>query len=494
MAINAPPGSPQELARASQELHRTLTRIQDGLEFFFKFLLLVQIPTNKGIRPLEKWPFQERLAKELQAGKLAGKNFIILKSRQIGVTWVAGASYALWNAMQPGATVLLIGQTEAQSKELLERCKFIYERLPQELQDMLPSTSTVDRRGGAWSGSVLSFAGGGRIIAMPNTVRAARMYSATLVVVDEAAYHKDAAKEYNAYKSITSGGGQIVIVSTGNGTRGEGQWFYEMWRAATRGDLSSFVPRFYNWRVKPGQDETWYENERKDYMANPEQGEEFFRQEHPTDPDEAFIALTGRVFPDFRREVHVYKGADQHPFSWQDAHIRMAGLDFGSKAPAAILIIGMHRDGRIHVFDEYYKTNASTEDLGMYLWSWHWQGPFDSIQADSAEMTSITTMQRAGLRVRKANKDRESSFRLLRTLLTHKMPSGRGRITIAAHCRNVIEEMESSRFNERADREWAVTKPDHAIDAFRYVIIKLINQTELAPPVGQALFSGVSYE
>src|SRR5688500_11682596 len=70
---------------------------------------------------LEPWDFQRDLARTW----VEQKRIIILKGRQLGISWMA-AAYALWVAAYHfGALVLLVSQTQTDAQELLSKVKFI---------------------------------------------------------------------------------------------------------------------------------------------------------------------------------------------------------------------------------------------------------------------------------------------------------------------------------------------------------------------------------
>jgi len=72
------------------------------------------------------WPWQPRLLAIFAVTRL----LVVLKARQLGVSWLA-AIYALWFAIRkPGQVVLLISQRQDDADKLLEKVAFIYARLP----------------------------------------------------------------------------------------------------------------------------------------------------------------------------------------------------------------------------------------------------------------------------------------------------------------------------------------------------------------------------
>src|SRR4051794_1668820 len=89
----------------------------------------VRIADGGGTK-FDPWPWQLRLAQVWRERRQG----IILKGRQLGVSWLA-AAYALWTALtERGALVLLVSQTEADAVELLAKVQFVFDSLPEFLK------------------------------------------------------------------------------------------------------------------------------------------------------------------------------------------------------------------------------------------------------------------------------------------------------------------------------------------------------------------------
>ena len=77
--------------------------------------------------PFKLWPAQARTLKVFQCSLLV----IVIKARQIGLTWLA-LGYALWLMLfHPAATILLYSRRDDEAIDLLDfRLKGMYRRLP----------------------------------------------------------------------------------------------------------------------------------------------------------------------------------------------------------------------------------------------------------------------------------------------------------------------------------------------------------------------------
>lgn len=293
-------GLPAFAAEGQEQGERELRRARRSFAAFL--LKFVWLRDGGGTR-LEPWPWQVELALCLPRHR----RVILLKARQLGLSWIA-AAYALWTALfQPGALVLLVSQTEDDALELLDKARFIFDHLPGAL------------RPEAWKGStrVLKFPEShSAVVALPSTRRAGRGKTARLVIADEHAYHQFAEENFAALQPTMDAGGQFWIVST---AAGSGNPFAEIWAKAARShpvvaptreegrsprlgralrrarpNEEGWLPVFLPYDARPGRDAAWWERKRESYLRA-----WMIHQEYPRDPDEAFVQ-TGR--PRFQKE------------------------------------------------------------------------------------------------------------------------------------------------------------------------------------------------
>ena len=133
---------------------------------------------------------------------------MILKARQLGLSWLALA-YALWKLVFGApATVLLFSLREDEAVELLGRLKGMYRRLQQWQQ----ARSVVQD-----SRTVFELSTGSRALAF--STRGGRSYTGTLAIVDEADYVPNLDQFLNAVKPTIDGGGQLFLISTSDKRR-----------------------------------------------------------------------------------------------------------------------------------------------------------------------------------------------------------------------------------------------------------------------------------
>lgn len=130
---------------------------------------------------------------------------VVLKARQLGVSWLA-AMFALWTAMRaPGQVVLLISKKQDDADKLLEKVAYIYHRLPDWKPRAILRTQSI------------SFPGlGSSIEALAATEDAGRSRTANLVVLDEHGFQPFAARIMRSVMGAAEQG-KVLSISTGNG-------------------------------------------------------------------------------------------------------------------------------------------------------------------------------------------------------------------------------------------------------------------------------------
>jgi hypothetical protein len=226
--------------------------------------------------PFHLWDAQKELLGAIEGERL----LLILKARQLGISWLICA-YILWLCLyRPGRLVLMfsIGQDEA--NELMRRVHVMYWRLPEDLRRALPQIVKDNTEEMSWSNE-------SRVQSLPSRKTAGSGYTASLIVLDEFAKNERAKELYTAVKPTIDGGGKMIILSSAHGT---GNLFHEMCERAQKG-VGRFVFRFLPWWARPGRDEAWYADVASDAVQS-----SLMAQEYPATPDEAFSATNSERF------------------------------------------------------------------------------------------------------------------------------------------------------------------------------------------------------
>lgn len=251
--------------------------VQLGMTFEGQTAMQDSSQSAGGWARFELWPAQATLLAQMAHAP----RLVILKARQLGISWLCLA-YALWlMAVRGPATVLLFSLREAEAKELLARLRGMYARLPRWLQ---ARAITQD------AATVFALSTGSRALAF--STRAGRSYTGTLALVDEADFVPELAAFLNGVKPTIDGGGQLFLVSTSDKARPRSP-FKRLFRAARAGATGAnnpgaggYVRAFLPWHAHPARDAVWHARTKAEMFAQRGTDDDFLA-EYPATVEEA---------------------------------------------------------------------------------------------------------------------------------------------------------------------------------------------------------------
>ena len=236
--------SPPEAAHYQREIHKC----RSSPAYFLDRYGHIYDAVSADWVPFRLWPAQFQALATLVAHRLT----VILKARQLGLTWLV-LGYALWLILfRPAVTVLLFSRRDDEAADLLgTRLRGLYERLPVWLR---VQSFLVDNDH-EWQ-----LSNGSRVLAFPTT--AGDSYTASLVIVDEADLVPDLDRLMRAVKPTIDGGGRMVLLSRADKTRPQSP-FKRIYAGARQG-LTEWTPLFLPWDARPDRDQDWYEAQKAD--------------------------------------------------------------------------------------------------------------------------------------------------------------------------------------------------------------------------------------
>jgi len=309
-------------------------------DFIEKFVKIEDRDSPDLAVPFLLWPGQIKALDSFTNNRLN----IVLKARQLGLTWLALA-YAIWHMIfNSGYAVVAMSKREEDSKELARRVVFILKYLP---PDVIREKKTAPPRwaGLTWEATTLSVTINhpGKEPSVFNSLTAAqdsgRSLTANLVILDEWAFQQWAREIWaSAYPTINRPtGGQVIGLSTAKRLT----LFEEIWRKATQG-VNTFARVFLPWNTDPRRTLEWYEQTKKDL------GEQATKAEYPNTPEEAFSASEGIAFPEFTYDLHVVQ-----PFEIPSHWRKWRSADNGYTDPFAWFWFAVDEFGTVYTYREY---------------------------------------------------------------------------------------------------------------------------------------------
>lgn len=246
-----------------------------GFYQFVKHCVFIKSGLGRKIK-FEIWPCHFEIFEALEDDQMIS----ILKARQIGMSWLLGAARPVFLCLiYPGSTSLLFSTRDDETAELLKKCKFVIDNMPQWLKTEIKPDNSQE----------LGFVGlDSHILAFPSKPTAGSGYTAIYALSDEHAKQEYASEQYSSILPTIEEGGQYVSVSTAYG----GSSFHQqLWEKARDGS-SSAKALFFPYNARPGRDKDWWDRMRRAF-ANKES--QFF-QEYPRTPEEAVQFSIPRFF------------------------------------------------------------------------------------------------------------------------------------------------------------------------------------------------------
>ncbi len=247
----------------------------------------------------EGWPYLLDLLDIFQNEN----EIIILKARQLGISWLV-VGFSLWKVLfHDNAKVLFFSQGEVEAWDLVAKARFIYKHLP----DYMKRTLENDTR--SW----LTFAANdSEIKAMPSTDKAGRGTDTTIVIRDEVAQHQNAKENFAAIGPTLDSGGQSIDLSTIDKLDSSNHFtkrVNEAYHGAIRTDYPSgltlfrkgkFEPVlvFAGWKLRPTRQEGLSLDEWFNLRIKPKYNAFTIEQEYPATIEEALRPTQERAFFD----------------------------------------------------------------------------------------------------------------------------------------------------------------------------------------------------
>jgi len=314
---------------------------KENIYRFIRYCKIIEAPSptapGGGLVPMQIYPHVKKTINAF----LKERYITILKARQIGLsTTISG--YVLWYAIfHEGANVLLYSKGEAESAELLDKSKRIYDQLPVFLKPKL----------GAESKSEMGFPTvKSTIRAMPSTKSAGIGYTASILVWDEHAEHEYARENYLHSKPTIDRAGQCISCFTENAWDKD-NLATELFEDALRGK-NGWKPIFFPYSVMEGRDDKWYQDVKKSIPEGELSGltpELYMLKNYPRSIEEALSVP--QTVSAFNKEV--LKAMLEEAGKQPRIQVAREGLDYN--------YINIYRD--FHLGDAYIA--ASDVSLGV---------------------------------------------------------------------------------------------------------------------------------
>lgn len=431
------------------------------IAYFIKNYCVIEDKSSAGvIVPFELWEGQKKALLSIEAHKFN----IVLKARQLGISWLVIAVAVHTLLFCPGSTVIALSKTENEAKELVRRAGVMLSHLeefitPEEEKTGAKYTLTVTEAKIYFKGGLIS-----TFKSFPSSPSAARSFTANLIIFDEWAFQERAEEIWTAGLPTINrpDGGKVIGLSTIK----LGTLFEKIWN-----ESRIFNKIFLPWDTDPKRTPEWYEKTR-------ELLGELIIQEYPASPEEAMQAPGGCFFSEFRRNIHVIE-----PFKIPEDWRRYMAIDYGLDMLAAIYG-AVDPEGNIYIYKEVYKPELiisaaceamrEAEEGEGYIVRY---APGDLWGKSSTDgKTRIEHFTDGGFNFIAASRDRAAGWAAVKEWLKiYEDAEGKktSRLKIFKNCVNLIRTLPAIARDEKKPDD-VKTEPHeltHAPDALRYLLV-----------------------
>lgn len=245
------------------------------------------------------WPHQQEGITALHTHD----RLIVLKARQLGITWMV-LFYIVWLMVWRSiSTTLVFSRTDDEAMDLLDvRIKGIWERLPEWMKDAVVPNKTTDNKhhwklsGGSSCTAFSTKGGDGR--------------TGSLALVDEADLCPNLATMMGSIEPTIGDGGKIVLISRAEKGSPDST-FKRIWRDARAG--GTYHPIFLPWWARPGRTKEWYADRVRESLAKDGTLDTVHKQYPATEQEALEADSVGKRLPQAWLQAVFQQGECQDP-------------------------------------------------------------------------------------------------------------------------------------------------------------------------------------
>jgi len=257
---------------------------------FLTALVYIEDKENKCTLKPTWWPEQIRVVPQLVEEML----LILLKTRQVGLTWLA-AALVLWLGIKhPLHLSVIISHGEDHAIEFLNRVYFILDRLPEWFAPRKEGEEVNGLKLKARTRQTLTFERDGMesiVKSMPTTEMGAESKTPNVLIIDEAHTIREVESIFNnSYPGIEQAKGQVIIIANSVKSGPGWGWVRDTYQKSMQA-LNLFARIFLSWTAHPGRPANF-----RALMVQSGMDEEDVKQHYPETEQEALASAAGSYF------------------------------------------------------------------------------------------------------------------------------------------------------------------------------------------------------
>lgn len=418
----------------------------------------IKVPVNANetaLFPFHLWPAQHEIVAAMERERL----LVILKARQLGISWLACLFALRLCTLWPGQPVLALSRGQLEANELVSRVSTMHHEHADRAQTFprLIADNTAD----------LEWDNGSTVVSLAATKNAGRSLTAALAILDEWAFMAWPRETLAAVKPTIDAGGRLWIISSADGM---GTEYHQHWLAA-EGGANGYRALFLPWTARPDRGPGW----RDEKLAESRGDTTTVYREYPANPIEAFTHAAGLVYDvwsDGPDDGNVTEAAEYVPAAgsvvWACDDGYAGKLDpttnfyTAESHPRVFGLYQIRHDGTICRFDESYAVQSLSERHIAAVLEMEYSEP-DYAVVDSSAAELRGRLHDIGIGTYGGTHNVEEGIKEFRRRLAPDI-NGRRLFLVHPRCRHFRAEMASYR---RDDSGKPVKAFDHGPDEGR---------------------------
>ena len=263
-----------------------ITYCRDHIEYFIEKYGHIEVKKTgeEVVQPFNLWDMQ----KEALSSIMGHRKNVILKARQLGLSWLVVHIAAHLLLTRNGRLVIAMSRSEEEAKELIRRVEFVFANMPALIaneRNLPPGWKGPTYKKNALDIEVKNNGPVSTMKAFASSPNAGRSFTADLLIMDEHAFQEWAEEIWTAaFPTINAeGGGKVISLSTIK----RGSLFEKLFTDPDNGFNKIFIP----WYADPSRSKEWYEDTKRSMGDD-------ITQEYPATIEEALTVPGGAFFPE----------------------------------------------------------------------------------------------------------------------------------------------------------------------------------------------------
>ncbi len=416
--------------------------------------------------PFVVWPAQGAVLTTMERERL----LVILKARQLGISWLACLYAHRLCTLWPGQPVLCLSRGQLEANELVHRISVLHREHSDRDRGLarLVADNTADLR---WDN-------GSTVISLAATKNAGRSLTAALAILDEWAFMAWPRETLAAVKPTIDAGGKLFLISSADGM---GTAYHQHWQAAQSG-ANGYTAVFLPWQARPDRGPGWRDRQLIESAGDTAT----IYREYPANDIEAFTNAAGLVYDvwsDGPADGNVTEAAEYEegagPILWgvDDGYAGTRDPASGSftadSHPRVFGLYQLRHDGTLCRFAEDYAVRLLSEAHLTNVLTLPYPRPdYAVVDKSAAELKG--RLHAAQIYTRNGPADVAESIKETRRALAPDT-NGRRRLRVHPRCKHFRVEMASYRYDPQTGKP--IKQFDHGPDEARYLIWALRHET-----------------